>query len=115
LRQRRLPRADSENDPVRSRKLLRDLETRVASTNDEDSSVRDAAGVAVAGRVHLEDVGLKALGCLRNERLLEGARRNDGLVGRDRPSVALEYEPSAAANSLRTGLFSSIGSSNISA
>jgi hypothetical protein len=93
LRQWRLPRADSKNDPVRSRKLLRDLETRVTSANDEHSSLRDVAGVAVARGVQLRDIRPETVGNLRHERLLEGAGGDDDLVGPDRLPVDLEGEP----------------------
>ena len=48
LRQRRLARADREQDLVRGRQLLRDLKAGVAAADDEDAAVRYVVRPAVA-------------------------------------------------------------------
>ena len=74
------------------RELLGDLEAGVPAADDEHGSLGHVARPPVAGAVCLPDVGVEVLGELGDERGLEWARRDDDLVGRDRPPVDLEDE-----------------------
>jgi hypothetical protein len=92
-----------------------DLETGVPAARDEDRSPRDVAGIPVADAVRLEDLRCQPTGELRHVWRLERPGGDDNLLGLDRPAVDLEEKLPSSPLSRRTGLFSSIGSSNVSA
>ena len=81
---------------MRRGQLLGDLESGVASTHDENGSIRDIAGLAVLGAVRLEHVGRKPARELRDERHLKWPGRDHDLIGRDRPAVHLKEKAAIA-------------------
>ena len=93
LRERRLPRADGEDNPARARELLRDLEARVAAADDEHRACGHVRGFAIARAVRLEDVRLESARHFRDERFLERAGGDNHLLGDDPPAVDLQHEP----------------------
>src|SRR4029453_1103700 len=93
LRKRRLARADREDDLVRSRELLCDLEARVAAAHDEYRPFGNVRRSPITRCVRLEDLWSEPLGQFRDVRRLERARRHDDLFGGRRPAVDPEHEP----------------------
>ncbi len=100
LRQRLLTGADREDDAVRGRELLGDLEARVSAPDHEHGPLGHVTRSSVAGAVCLPDVRSEVLGDLGDVRRLEWACRDDDLVGRDRPPVGVEDEAPVLAGEL---------------
>ena len=95
LRQRLLLRADREQDLVRGRKLLGDLEARVSAPDHEHGSFGHVARPSVTSAVGLPHARVEVLGELGHERCLERPGRDHNLVGGDRPAADLEDEAPA--------------------
>ena len=77
---------------MRCRELFRDLVAGVSTADDEHVPRRHFVRPAVAGGVHLEDVGGEPFGELRDEGALERTGRDNDLVRRDGPVLELETE-----------------------
>ena len=93
LGQRLLLRPDREHDLVRRRELLRNLKAGVAAADHESCSRWHVTRPAVADGMGLEEIGGELLAELRHICGLERTRRDNDLVGDDRPSS--ESKPEA--------------------
>src|SRR5919106_683951 len=85
LRQRLLLRTDREDDRVRGRQLLGDLEARVPTADDKYRPLGDTRRLSVPRAMNLPHPRVEVLGELGNERRLEGPGRDDDLVSGERP------------------------------
>ena len=80
----------------RLEKLEADLAAGLPAADDQHSALREVAGVAVRGRVHLDEPARRSPARTVGERLLEGAGRDDDAARREHVVGELEHEPVVA-------------------